>query len=626
MLEMVSDKARSDRTWEQPDGYDRHHQSKKDLMQEFTTPGSVDVGSDVNLTTALWDHEANNPDKPILAHRQGSGPFVDISYHEMADQVRRIAAGFMALGLGDGDRICLFSPTRHEFTLFDYGIWAAGCATVTIYDSSSADQVDWIVSDSEAKAIVCATDDLKKVFLEQAGERGTVAHVISLEAGGLEELVNAGASVSDEDVMTRARSVGHDDLATLVYTSGTTGRPKGCELTVGNFVWTATQIRQVTAELINSESSTLMFLPLAHIFARLAQVVSIDRGSKIVYSTGVPQLLEELEMVRPTWIFSVPRVFEKIYNSAKQKADSDGKGKIFDLAAKVAVNYSTEQQAGKVSLPTKIAHTVFDRLVYSKLRDVFGGKTRYAVSGGAPLGERLGHFYNGIGITVIEGYGLTETTAATSASPPAEIKVGTVGRPLPGATIRIAEDGEVLIKGGHVLRGYWKNPNATAESIDGDGWFHTGDIGTLDDGYLRITGRKKEIIVTAGGKNVAPAVLEDRMRSHPLVSQAMVIGDNQPFIATLVTIDADEFPRWAEEHGKSGGVADNVDDEDLKKAVQEAIDHANKAVSKAESIKSFRILPNDFSIEGGELTPTLKVKRRIVADHYGNVIEAIYTK
>ena len=593
-------------------------------MQEYTTPGSVEVAADKNLTSALWEHEQKNAAKPILSHRQGSGPFQDITFAEMAEQVRRIAAGLMSLGLGDGDRVCLFSPTRYEFTLFDYAIWTAGCATVTIYDSSSADQVDWIVSNSGAKAIMCATDDLKKVFLEQAGERGTCEHVISLEAGGMEELIAAGAEISDEDVLERAKSVGHDDLATLVYTSGTTGRPKGVELTVGNFVWTALQTEVVTKDVINANSSTLMFLPLAHIFARVAQVVSIERGSKIAFSTGVPQLMEELQMVRPTWMFSVPRVFEKIYNSAKQKADSDGKGRIFDLAAKTAINYSTEEQSGKVSLPTRIAHSVFDRLVYSKLRDVFGGQATHAISGGAPLGERLGHFYSGIGLTVIEGYGLTETTAAATASNPP--RVGTVGRPLPGSTVAIADDGEVLIKGGHIMRGYWQNPEATSESIDADGWFHTGDIGTLEDGYLRITGRKKEIIVTAGGKNVAPAVLEDRMRSHPLISQAMVVGDNQPFIATLITIDPEEFPRWATENGKTGSVADNVDDDDLRAAVQEAIDHANKAVSKAESIRTFRILPTDFTIEGGELTPTLKVKRRVVADHYGSEIEAIYTK
>lgn len=595
-------------------------------MQEYTTPGEVTVATDVNITTPLWRHAEERPDHAILAYRQGNGPFVDISYGEMASQVRRLAAGLMALGIEKGDRVCLFSPTRHEFTLFDYAIWTAGAATVTIYETSSADQVDWIVSDSGTRAIVCATDELKKIFLEQAGERGTVEHVISLEAGGVDELISAGSEITDDQVTERARSVGHDDIATLVYTSGTTGRPKGCELTVRNFVWTAAQVKVVTEEVINETSSTLMFLPLAHIFARVAQTVSIDRGSKISFSTGVPQLVEELEMVRPTWMFSVPRVFEKIYNAAKQKADADGKGKIFDLAAQTAINYSTERSKGKVSLMTKVAHTVFDRLVYGKLRDVFGGRTEYAISGGAPLGERMAHFYSGIGITVIEGYGLTETTAVSTASSPDTIRIGTVGRPLPGSTVRIADDGEVLIKGDNVMRGYWKNPEATSEVIDPDGFFHSGDIGSLEDGYLRITGRKKEIIVTAGGKNVAPAVLEDRLRSLPLISQAMVIGDNQPFIAALVTIDPDEFPRWAEQQGKSGPVSDLLEDEDLKATVQEAIDFANQAVSKAESIRSFRILPSDFSIEGGELTPTLKVKRRVVTDHYSSVIEEIYTK
>ncbi len=297
------------------------------MMQEYTTPGGVDIDADINVTSALWRHESERPDHPILAYRQGTGPFVDMTYSEMASQVRRIAAGLMALGLEKGDRVCLFSPTLYEFTLFDYAIWTAGCATVTIYETSSADQVDWIVSNSEARAIICATDDLKKVFLEQAGERGTCEHVISLEAGGMDELITAGSNVTDETVLERARSVDHDDLATLVYTSGTTGRPKGCELTVKNFVWTAAQTSVVTSDLINETSSTLMFLPLAHIFARVAQTVSIEQGSKISFSTGVPQLVEELEMVRPTWIFSVPRVFEKIYNSAKQRADADGKGK-----------------------------------------------------------------------------------------------------------------------------------------------------------------------------------------------------------------------------------------------------------------------------------------------------------
>ncbi len=594
-------------------------------MKEFTAPNEVDVDPAENLTTRLWANEQTMPDHAIAAYRVGDGPFQDVSYSEFAGQVRRVAAGLMALELVKGDRVCIFSPTRYEFTLFDYAIWAAGLATVTIYETSSAEQVEWIVGDSGAKAIICATDDLKKVFLDKAGELGTCEHVYSLEAGGMEALIEAGQGISDDDVLARARSVRQEDLATLVYTSGTTGRPKGCILTVDNFVWETKQVTSVAASIIHPGASTLMFLPLAHIFARVVQVVSINEGAKINYSNGVPVLLEELQMVKPTWMFAVPRVFEKIYNGAQHKAHSEGKGKIFDLAARTATDFSEQSQRGRVSLKTKLLHGLFDKLVYSKLRALFGGRCTHSISGGAALGDRLGHFYHGVGVTILEGYGLTETSAGATVNGPDDYSIGSVGKPLPGSTIRIADDGEVLIKGRHVFQGYWNNEAATAEVMQG-GWFHTGDIGELDDqGFLRITGRKKEIIVTAGGKNVAPAVLEDRMRAHALVSQAMVVGDAQPFIAALVTIDADEYPRWAEENEKSGALMDNLEDEDLLAAVQAAVDDANQAVSKAESIRTFRILAEDFSIEGGELTPTLKVKRQVVADRYGTVIDDIYT-
>lgn len=593
-------------------------------MQEYTAPGEVAVDPAENLTTQLWANEQAMPNHAVAAYRVGDGPFQDVTYAELASQVRRAAAGLMSLGLDKGDRVCLFMPTRHEFTVLDYAIWAAGLATVTIYETSSADQVEWIVSDSGAKAIVCGSDDLRKVFLEKAGELGTCPHVYSLDSGGLETLVEAGSGISDEAVMRQAASVTQADLATLVYTSGTTGRPKGCVLTVDNFVWIMRQVQTITSRVMHPGASTLMFLPLAHIFARLIQVVSVAEGAKLSYSSGVPALLEELEMVRPTWMFSVPRVFEKIYNGAQHKAHAEGKGKIFDAAARVAISYSEQSQAGKVSLGTRLLHGLFDRLVYTKLRDVFGGRCEYAISGGAALGTRLGHFFNGIGIQVLEGYGLTETSAGSTVNRPGATTIGSVGLPIPGVTLRIAGDGEVLIKGRHMFSGYWNNPGATNESVV-DGWFHSGDIGELDEnGFLSITGRKKELIVTAGGKNVAPAVLEDRIRAHSLVSQAMVVGDGQPFIAALVTIDGDEFPRWAEANGKTGGLSENLDDPDLVAAVQAAVDDANSAVSKAESVRTFRILPQDFSIDGGELTPTLKVKRRVVADRYAGTIQDIY--
>ena len=593
-------------------------------MQEYTSPNGGAVDPSATVPDTLWVHERAHPNRAAMSYRDGDA-FVDVSTREFAATVRRIAAGFIALGLERGDRIGLFSPTRAEFTYFDYAIWTAGGATVTIYDSSSDEQVEWIAKDSGLKALVAGNQDLIDVYESRAAGLGTVDHVFSIDGGAIEHLTEVGKDVSDDDVMARAAEVSGEDLATLVYTSGTTGLPKGCHITHSNFVWTSRTAETAFPEIFYPGASTLFFLPLAHIFARITQVASVEAGVKMAYSTGIPNLVEELGMVKPTYVFSVPRVFEKIYNSAAAKAADDGKGSIFDKATETAIAFAQQTQAGKVSFGTKLKHTIFDKLVYSKLRALFGGNCAHAISGGAPLGERLGYYFQGIGLNIFEGYGLTETTAASTVGRPTSNKVGTVGQPIPGVTVRIAEDGEVLIKGPNIFAGYWQNETATNESIDADGWFHSGDLGSLDeDGFLRITGRKKEIIVTAGGKNVAPAVLEDRLRAHPLVSQCMVVGDAQPFIAVMVTIDPDEYPRWAEQNGKTGAIADMTDDEDLKATISEAIEAANGAVSKAEAIKAFRILPVDFTVEGGEMTPTLKVKRKVVAEKYTDVMSSIY--
>jgi long-chain acyl-CoA synthetase len=445
--------------------------------------------------------------------------------------------------------------------------------------------------------------------------------------GAVEELSALGAEVADDDVHARRREVVAGDLATLVYTSGTTGRSKGCELTHGNVLYEIRTVVDVMPELFNSNAQILLFLPLAHVFARLIQFGGYHARVTLGHTPDVKNLLPDLAEFRPTLILSVPRVFEKVYNSAKQKAHAGGRGRIFDIAEDTAVEWSQAQESGGPGLLLRVRHAVFDRLVYGKLRAALGGRCAGVVSGGAPLGARLGHFFRGVGIPVFEGYGLTETTAAGSVNTPQHVKIGSVGRPLPGVGIQIADDGEVMIRGDVVYRGYWNNEAATKEAITEDGWFHSGDIGELDDdGFLKITGRKKELIVTAGGKNVAPAVLEDRLRAHPLISQCMVVGDNQPFIGALITIDPESFPAWRDEHGKSGGVADLVQDEDLRSAVQDAVTEANKAVSAAEAIKKFRILPVDFTEEGGELTPTLKLKRNVVVKQYAHDIEAIYTR
>ncbi|MEX1179160.1 MAG: long-chain fatty acid--CoA ligase [Nitriliruptor sp.] len=595
-------------------------------MQEYTSPGEVEIDPAENLTRALWAAADTTPDSPAVAHRVGDR-FVEWSNRQFADEILGVAKGLTAKGIQPGDKVCIYSSTRIEWTIFDMAIWAAGAVAVPIYETSSAEQVEWIVEDSAAKAIVIESVELKGTYESVATKLPGCEHAFVIDEGAVEELKQAGASISDEDARRTADAVVGSDIATIVYTSGTTGRPKGCVISHSNFVWDATQVEAGAKEFFKEGERTLLFLPLAHIFARIIQTASIRAGVTLGYSTGIPNLMEELGMFKPTFLLAVPRVFEKVFNGAQQKAHGDGKGKIFDKAAAVAEQYSRATTSGeKVPLPLKLQHALFDKLVYTKLRDAVGGNVRYAVSGGAALGERLGHFFNGVGILILEGYGLTETTAGATINRPNAFRIGSVGKPVPGASVRIADDGEIMLKGGNVFQGYYKNDEATAEVLENDGWFHTGDIGQLDgEGFLRITGRKKEIIVTAGGKNVAPAVLEDRVRSHFLVSQAMVVGDDQPFIAALVTIDPEAFVTWAENNGKTGkSVADLVDDEDLKAEVQKAVDDANKAVSKAESIRTFRILPDDFEV-GVELSQKQSVKRHVVGEKYSDVIADIYS-
>ncbi len=600
-------------------------------MQEYTTPGAVTVDPEDNVVAALFARAETEGGMPALAIRQGDS-FQPISTAEAVASIRRLAAGLIALGIAPGSRIAIFSPSRIEFTLLDYAIWAAGCATVTIYESSSAEQVEWILGNSDSVALICSDESLRKTFESVAPNLPACEHVFVIDAGALEDLEELGSRITDDEVDARVRDITHDSLATLVYTSGTTGLPKGCELTHGNLVWEVRQVLVILDELFRPGDSTLMFLPLAHVLARLVQFASLTRGVTIGYSTGIKNLVEEMGLFSPTFVVSVPRVFEKVFNTARAQAEAGGgiKTRIFDRAVEVAIRYSRLRQSGEVSLPLRLQHLLFDRLVYGKLRAVFGGRLRFAISGGAPLGDRLGHFFDGVGVLVLEGYGLTETSAAATLNHPEAVRIGSVGQPIPGVGARIAEDGEILLRGGHVFRGYWKNAEATAEALEPDGWFHTGDLGDIDvDGFVTITGRKKDLIVTAAGKNVAPAVLEDRIRAHPLVSQAVVIGDGQPFIAALVTLDPEELPIWAEHHGRRVGPGDDltaelIDDPDLRAEIQRAIDDANQAVSRAESVREFRILPRDLTAESGELTPTLKVKRQVVLERRADIIQDIF--
>jgi len=594
-------------------------------MQTYTAPGEQPVEPGDNPVSLLVERATHHPDAIALSYRVAEG-FLPITSAEMLTSVKELAAGLLALGVQKGDRVALFTSTRHEFTLLDYAIWAAGAATVTIYDTSSAEQVEWILGNSESIVLVCETPAMKAIYEEVAERLPSCRHALVIEEGALRQLAEGATDLLRNEVEQRIGEIDHRDLATLIYTSGTTGRPKGCMLTHGNLAFELIQLEVRVPALLREGERTLLFLPLAHIASRVIQIGCVSRGVEIAYASSVDALVEELSLVRPSWLFAVPRVFEKIYNGATQKAHAEGKGAIFDRAANVAIAYSEGIARGKIGVFTKVQHALFDRLVYSKLRSVFGGELVYSISAAAPLGERLGHFFRGIGLTPVEAYGLTETTGASNSNGTDFQKIGTVGRPLPGVAIGIADDGEIMIKGGCVMAGYWRNDAATKEAIDPDGWFHSGDIGEFDeDGFLRITGRKKALIITASGKNVAPAVLEDRLRADSLVSQCVVVGDARPFIAALVTVDEEALLAWAEANGKDRvNLEDLIDDPDLVTAVQTAIDEANKAVSRPESIRTFRILPHDLTIDNGALTPTLKVKRSVVLEEYADVVDEIY--
>ncbi|MBB1153680.1 MULTISPECIES: AMP-dependent synthetase/ligase [Amycolatopsis] len=598
-------------------------------MREYSAPAGKPVTDDENLADVVWANAERFSDV-VSFRRQVEGTWLDVTAKDFADQVAAVAKGLIAAGVGHGDRVALMSKTRYEWTLVDFAIWAAGAVTVPIYETSSPEQVYWILSDSAAKAVVVETGAHRKAVDEISGRLSTLEHTWQIEgdAPAVDELTALGAEVSDEDLHTRRRGVTANETATIVYTSGTTGRPKGVELTHRNLLAEIRADIEAFPELMEQGNSLLCFLPLAHILARAIAITALTARVTLGHTPDVKNLVPDLGTFRPTFVVAVPRVFEKVYNTAKQKAHADGKGKIFDAAEATAVAYSEAQEKGGASLGLRAKHLVFDKLVYGKLRAALGGRCIAAVSGGAPLGARLAHFFRGIGVPVFEGYGLTETSAAANVNTSAAFRVGTVGRPVAGTSVRIAEDGEVLLKGDVVFGRYYNNPEASAEALT-DGWFHTGDLGELDaEGFLKITGRKKEIIVTAGGKNVAPSGLEDTIKAAPLVSQVMVVGDQRPFIAALVTIDEEYFPAWKSQHGKpeAATVSELAEDADLRAEIQAAVDEANKQVSHAESIKKFTVLANDFTEAGGEITPSLKLKRNVVNKNYASDIEALYRK
>jgi long-chain acyl-CoA synthetase len=613
-------------------------------MREYSSPAVAEISPAANLADVVFERAEREPHAVAIRRKDAtaSGAWRDVTTAEFRTDVAALAKGLIAAGIGAGDRIALLSRTRYEWTVADYAIWSAGAVTVPIYETSSAEQVEWILGDSGARALIVETPAHLQANSEVLSRLPGVERIWLIEgpdaegqAAQLDSLAAAGAGVSDEELAGRRASRQAADLATIIYTSGTTGRPKGCELSQLNLL---ADVRNAIGGLpgifAQPGRSALLFLPLAHSFARIIQIGCLESGTVLGYTADVAHLVEDLGTFQPTFILAVPRVFEKVYNGAEQQAAASGaKSRIFKAAAQSAVAWSrTLDQAGQPvpgqqNLRLRAEHALYDRLVYAKLRAATGGRVQYAVSGGAALGERLGHFFRGVGITVLEGYGLTETSPVISVNRPDHNKIGTVGPPIPSVTVRIADDGEILASGPNVFAGYWHNEAATKEMVDPDGWLHTGDLGELDeDGYLRVTGRKKDIIVTAGGKNVAPAVLEDRLRAHPLVSQCMVVGDGRPFIACLVTLDEEALGPWQARHPNLAGasLAELAQAPELLAEIQSAVDEANKAVSRAESIRKFTVLPVDFTEQNGYLTPSLKVRRGVVAKDFAADIDALY--
>lgn len=596
-------------------------------MQEFSVPPASPPNTKGNLSDLPVRHRRQRPDGIAFSVHDGDS-WAPVTYADFGDQVDAIAKGLMAAGIEAGDRVALMSRTRYEWTLLDFAIWTAGAVSVPIYETSSASQVEWIVSDSGAKALFVETTDHARTVSEVRDTLTSLEHVWQIDANSLDELVAAGAEVSGEALEQRRKLAGPGDLATIIYTSGTTGRPKGCEITHGNFLDLSDSVEVSLPEVVAADgAATLLFLPLAHVLARLIEVVAFAGGVRMGHSPDVKNLLPDLAGFKPTFLLAVPRVFEKIYNGTEQKLAAEGKQRIFAAAAATAISYSRSLDTGGPSAALRLRHRILDLLVYRKLRETMGGKVAWSVSGGAPLGERLGHFFRGIGVTILEGYGLTETTAPTNVGRPGALRIGTVGRPLPGVGIAIADDGEVLVKGIGIFRGYRGNEEATREAFTDDGWFRTGDIGTLDDGYLTITGRKKEIIVTAGGKNVVPAPLEDAIRSHPLVSQCLVVGDGRQFIGALISLDPEMTPAWGKAHDLPDLTAESARTEPVVlDHLQKAIDRANRHVSQAESVRAFTVIDGDFTEENGYLTPSLKLKRNHIAVDFADVIDELYRR
>ncbi len=596
-------------------------------MRQASTPALVAFPETGNLTDHVEYNAIHYPHAEVMAS-EAEGTWTSVTSAAMRMLVRDVAKGLMADGINPGDRVAIFSRTRLEWTVADYAIWYAGAIAVPIYETSSAEQVQWMMQDAGVVATFFEADRTLHPFNEIASTVPQMTRSYVFAHDAFAELTERGRSITDQQLDERRSMSTPNDVATIIYTSGTTGRPKGCMLTHGNLMTQCDNLITGVPEVFLKEgASTLLFLPLAHVFGRLIEVAMIRARVTIGYCPNVGALSRYLTTFKPTFVLAVPRVFEKVFNSASSKAhDASGlKGKLFDAAAASAIAYSESLDTGKTPLALKIKYSLLDHLVLSKMRAALGGRVTHAISGGASLGTRLGHFYRGLGLVVLEGYGLTETSAGSTLNIPRALKIGSVGQPIFGTKVKLDTDDEILLAGGHIFKGYWNNTEATNEAFSGE-WFRSGDVGRIDeDGYLYITGRKKELLVTSAGKNVAPIVLEDRLRAHPLVSQCVVVGDGRPYISVLVTLDQEALPGILASHGIApASLEDLAHNADVRALVQQAINTANEAVSNSEAIKKFEILPLDLTIENGYLTPKLSIKRHVINVDFADTINSLY--
>ena len=595
------------------------------------TPGKISITEEMNIPWVFRNVARDKPEHVVIERKSSINTWVPVQWRQFEAEYRAVARGLIALGVQPNDHVAIMCHTRYEFTLFDMAIWSVGAQGIPIYETDSTEQAKWIIEDSRIRFAIAETAQMGSILAPIHHEFDFFEQVFIIEDDAQGKISAMGSETDDPEIDRRIDAIRADDLATIIYTSGTTGRPKGAKLSHRNLLSVAINgpLDDHLSNIVGGKQRTLLFLPMAHVFARFINLVALYAGNIIGYSPDTRNLVTDMQTFKPTYVLAVPRVFEKIYNAADAKAGHGFKLKLFRHFAKVAIDYSRalDTEEGP-SAALKAEHALGDRLVYQQLRAITGGQLKNAVSGGAPLGERLGHFFRGVGITVFEGYGLTESSAPTCVNSPGMIKIGSVGRAYPSCRVSTDDDGELLVKGDHVFRGYQNNDEATAEAFTEDGWLRTGDLGHVDeDGYVWVTGRKKELIVTAGGKNVAPAILEDRLRGHPLVSQVVVVGDQRPFIGALVTLDAEMLPAWLKNHGMEPmSATDAASDPQVLASIDRGVKRANEAVSRAESIRKFTVLPIDFTTANGYLTPSMKVRRKLVIRDFADTVDRLYQK